>query len=56
MPDQLSVNPLARGVILVLVGTRFATNLITLFGAIFSSGVYESTPIPINSNEDSGAH
>ena len=56
MPNQVSVNPLARGFILQLVGTRFAMNLITLFGAIFSNLVYVSTPIPINSNEDSGAH
>ena len=57
MPHQLSVDALAnRDFILLAVGTRFFTNLVTLIGAIWSYIEYGNPVRPADSTDDSGLY
>ena len=57
MSDLLSVNALAnRDFILLSLVTRFATNLITLIGALWSYIEYGNPERPADSTDDSGLY
>ena len=57
MPDLLSVNALAnKDFILLSLGTRFITNLITFIGALWSYIEYGNPVRPADSTDDSGLY